>query len=411
MRAFKKVIGLGIVLLFQLSLMITAAAWDGESVVSNVDGIYSFMNGGTLVWTTDPGVQKMESFAPRHPIPTIIPTGAGTINTNRKTGDELDGFHKEAGENEFIYIKKWVCAEGTPNLCIHNSNPILGWHGLQLNHGICSKYYTLRWTAYCADCDKKITLLVTGTKATLEKLYKIKNGSDYYYLCPLDEYKNEKEGHMEQGAPYTHVCEWHFEPNRYLVQYNINRPQNTTIYKNELTEPKAGYVYNGLNNGVSVLESGTNVACIGYKFVGWYTAPVGGTKVETWAELQAQTPKSIININNSTIDVYAHWEECNGYLTLDDECTPTNKVQKVGYNDSYTVPDGVGSVYSITLNANGGSVAVTTITATRKFDYWLKVAPFNAAYNEKTHIFHNNYEVNGATFTLKAIYEPAEKSL
>lgn len=368
---------------------------------SEASGIYSYWYNGKYVWTTDAGDKSIENVGG---LGYTVYTG--TRKTNKQS--DMTGKHYYTGIPDNIYIGKWVYSTG--GICCHwGSNKM----GIKTHEIQCGAAYQNRYLGYCADCGRVIDLYITGSSDTMQSIDQVPNGSCYYYLCPHEKYVGLKEGDMEQGADFTHKCPYTVSANQYKIKYNFNYVSGSKINSSKPdSSMEKGYYYNNatLYEGRPVRSKTTLMDgillqsnCNGYLFDGWYTAPNGGVKVETWADLQAATPSSVLNVDESVINVYAHWSKCSGTLTLNDAGVKENIT--VEYNKSATVRDGNQTTpVTIILNANGGTCEKSSITSVKTFDHWVKGSPFYMAYSVSDKTVTNTYKVNGAVSTLTAYY-------
>lgn len=378
------------------------------TIESEASGVSYYWYNGKYVWTTDAGDKSIENVGG---LGYTVYTG--TRKTNKQS--DMTGKHYYPGMPDNVYIGKWVYSTG--GICCHWGGD---WMGVKTHEIQCGAAYQNRYLGYCADCGKAAGMYVTGSTSTLQAIDQVLNGSCYYYLCPHEEYIGLKEGDMEQGAVFTHTCSYAASANKYEIRYNANYVAGSKIDSSKIDSTvEKGYYYNNatLYEGNIVkpktaLMDGTFLQnnCCGYLFDGWYTAPNGGVKVETWMDLQAVTPQSVLDTDESIIDIYAHWSKCEGTLILDDAGIQESIIVK--YNGSVTVRDGNQTTpVTIILDANGGDCKTSSIISVKTFDHWIKESPFYLAYSPSKKTVSNTYKVNGAVSTLTAFYNAGTVNL
>lgn len=203
------------------------------AIESEASGISSYWYNGKYVWTTDAGDKSIEN---------VGELGYTVFTGTRKTNklSDMTGKHYYMGILDNIYIGKWVYSTG--GICCHWGT---NWMGVKTHEYQCGAAYQNRYLGYCADCGKAIGMYVTGSTNTLQAIDQVLNGSCYYYLCPHEEYIGLKEGDMEQGAVFTHICPYVASANKYEIRYNFNYVSGSKINSSKVDfTVEKGYYYN-----------------------------------------------------------------------------------------------------------------------------------------------------------------------
>ena len=203
------------------------------TIESEASGVSYYWYNGKYVWTTDAGDKSIENVGG---LGYTVYTG--TRKTNKLS--DMTGKHYYTGVLENIYIGKWVYSTG--GICCHWGSD---WMGVKTHEIQCGAAYQNRYLGYCADCGKAAGMYVTGSTSTLQAIDQVLNGSCYYYLCPHEKYIGLKEGDMEQGAVFTHICSYAASANKYEIRYNFNYVSGSKIDgSNPDSSIEKGYYYN-----------------------------------------------------------------------------------------------------------------------------------------------------------------------
>ena len=136
----------------------------------------------------------------------------------------------------------------------------------------------------------------------------------------------------------------------------------------------------------SAMTLPTDVTKTGYTFAGWYTAQTGGTRIVELA----------VGECNADMTVYARWTPNNYAITLDNASATTNGTASIytTYNTNVYLDSSRSKamttsanpitkpsrVYTVTYNANSGSVSPTSATSTYTFKGYYSAASNGTQY-------------------------------
>lgn len=134
---------------------------------------------------------------------------------------------------------------------------------------------------------------------------------------------NTSEHNFESGLYYTDIYGYDNFGNRsFISSQSVNVPNVTISFDARGgTTPSVSTITKGYGNAIGTLPT---TSMVGYTFLGWYTAPSGGTKIEASSTMPA---------NNTTY--YAQWS-INNY-TIDLNMTVDNNIYNSGYNNRIKV--------------------------------------------------------------------------
>jgi hypothetical protein len=198
-----------------------------------------------------------------------------------------------------------------------------------------------RWTqcTACATTNADCTMSVSGNACT------------YATSC--------KTGYNGGTAnTYNHAC----AANTYTVTYAANGGTGTTASSSHSYGTSKALTANGFTNGTK-------------QFLGWSTSSSATTATYT----NAQSVSNLTATNGGTVALYAVWKACAACATTNASCQQNN-LTAPALTCSYTTACDTGftggtantynhsctaKTYTITLNANGGTLgSATSITAT-----------------------------------------------
>ena len=330
--------------LFRLALgfLMSVFLWTNSTAIVEADTYTEMMSqfpGVTVSdtgrgWTTDYGLQVAE----RHPYGYSFSTGA--TSTVQTPGPGEHYYEDEA--TGVVPISKWTLMH-VPAQCIHQSDwPDEKFYGFSYHEGNCGLNYSSGWFATCANCNEYIPFLIYARESTVQNITFIPAASGYAYMCPYCD-------NMEQGVPYTHMCNSFISKNYYQVQYISNFPadatrkagwmgmtkhmvDNATMYNGKpASDPQYGYTDTHLRKNSFIAE--------GYVFTGWNTERDGsGT---------AYTDEQAINLcpdeNGATIRLFAQWRRVTSTLKIN-----ANGGSYAGYTGPIT--QGYGSTWTFSAS-------------------------------------------------------------
>ena len=203
---------------------------------------------------------------------------------------------------------------------------------------------------------------------------------------PGNPYKTSKT--KTSSTTYTYYAK--FTPHTYTIVFNNNGGSGTMAALN-------------CTYDVNKTLTANSFTRIGYTFTGWNTAANGSGTSYT----NGQSVNNLTTENGATVTLYAQWRANTYTVHFNGNGNSGGSTADQGftYGTAQNLRvNGFTRAYTVTFDANGGTCATPSQTATYTFTGWAESATGAKKYNNSQNV-NNLTATNGATVNLYAVWE------